>query len=204
MSSALTALPSCLQNCRIKIMQWRVWLISQGIRISENYWLEEYMVWWSSFRYGQCKTQTADYCFHHANDNMTTIVPFVFNPKNNIPQSCSLQVCILHCPNQRFIPFFERTFQGLSRTHFPLFKDSIQCKKESWVYVFFSSSTTSAISTWRSSVFAPFPLGWIKLALKFKDFPAPTAIFKDLQGLEFLFPNSRTFKDYQGACEPGK
>ena len=25
-------------------------------------------------------------------------------------------------------------------------------------------------------------LGWIKLAPKFKDFPAPTAIFKDFQG----------------------
>ena len=34
----------------------------------------------------------------------------------------------------------------------------------------------------------------MKLALKFKDFPAPTAIFKDFQGLEFLFQNSRTFK----------
>ena len=29
------------------------------------------------------------------------------------------------------------------------------------------------------SVVAPFPLGWIKLAPKFKEFPAPTAIFKD-------------------------
>ena len=37
------------------------------------------------------------------------------------------------------------------------------------------------------SVFAPFPLGWIKLAPKFKDFPAPTVIFKDFQGLAFLF-----------------
>ena len=35
------------------------------------------------------------------------------------------------------------------------------------------------------SVFVPFPLGWIKLAQKFKDFPPPTAIFKDFQGLEF-------------------
>ena len=31
------------------------------------------------------------------------------------------------------------------------------------------------------SVFAPFPLDWIK------DFPPPTVIFKDFQGLEFLF-----------------
>ena len=35
-------------------------------------------------------------------------------------------------------------------------------------------------------VFVPFPLGWIKLAPKFKDFPASTEIFKD----------------FQGACEP--
>ena len=37
------------------------------------------------------------------------------------------------------------------------------------------------------SVFAPFPLDRIKLALKFKDFPPLTVIFKDFQGLEFLF-----------------
>ena len=36
-------------------------------------------------------------------------------------------------------------------------------------------------------VFAPFPLDRIKLALKFKDIPPPTVIFKDFQGLEFLF-----------------
>ena len=34
-------------------------------------------------------------------------------------------------------------------------------------------------------MFAHFPLGWIKLAPKFKDLPAPTVIFKDFQGLEF-------------------
>ena len=38
-------------------------------------------------------------------------------------------------------------------------------------------------------------LGWIRWAPKFKDFLAPTAIFKDFQGLEFfLFLNLRTFK----------
>lgn len=43
----------------------------------------------------------------------------------------------------------------------------------------------------RLSVFAPFLLGWIKLAAqKFKDFPPPTAICKDFQGLDF-FKNSR-------------
>ena len=47
----------------------------------------------------------------------------------------------------------------------------------------------------------------MKLATNFKDFPALTALFKDFQCLEFYFENqglSRTFKDFQGACEPGR
>ena len=46
-------------------------------------------------------------------------------------------------------------------------------------------------------MFAPFSLEFnltIKLAPKFKDFPAPTAIFKDFHGLEFFFFNSTTVK----------
>ena len=36
----------------------------------------------------KCWLQTAaDYCFHHANDNVTTIVPFFSNPENNGLQS---------------------------------------------------------------------------------------------------------------------
>ena len=35
---------------------------------------------------GQCKTQTADYFFHHANVNVTTIVPLFSIPKNKSPQ----------------------------------------------------------------------------------------------------------------------
>ena len=44
---------------------------------------------------------------------------------------------------------------------------------------------------------APFSLEFnlaIKLALKFKDLLAPTAIFKDFHGLEFFFLNSTTFR----------
>ena len=41
---------------------------------------------------GQCKTQTVDYCFHYANENVTTIVPLFSNPINSSPQS----VCSLH------------------------------------------------------------------------------------------------------------
>ena len=48
-----------------------------------------------------------------------------------------------------FVPFFfEQKIQGLSRTHFPFFKDSIQCKK----CLEFSSTTTWAILSWRSFV----------------------------------------------------
>ena len=72
-------------------------------------------------------------------------------------------------------PFFNKKFKdfsGLSETPF-------RAKKEPWLYVFFSSSTTWAISSWRSfcacSFYAIENLGWIKLA--------PTAIFKDLQGI---------------------
>jgi len=36
---------------------------------------------------GQCKMQTVDYCFHRANENVTTIVPLFSNPENNSPQS---------------------------------------------------------------------------------------------------------------------
>ena len=36
---------------------------------------------------GQCKTQTVDYYFHHANENETTIVPLFSNPNNNSTQS---------------------------------------------------------------------------------------------------------------------
>ena len=33
-----------------------------------------------NFLNGQCKMQTADYCFHHANEYVTTIVPLFANP----------------------------------------------------------------------------------------------------------------------------
>ena len=74
-----------------------------------------------------------------------------------------------------FVPFFEqknsRTFQDFQRLY------SVQ--KRALSLVFFSSSTTWAISSWRSfcacSFYAIENLGWIKLA--------PTAIFKDFQGI---------------------
>ena len=48
---------------------------------------------------GQCKVQTADYCFQHANEYVTIIVPLFSNPKNNSPQSgCSLQSAFYTAP----------------------------------------------------------------------------------------------------------
>ena len=52
-----------------------------------------------------------------------------------------------------------RTFQGLSRAHFPLLKDSIQCEKQPWVYVFFTSSTTWVILSWMSFCVCSFLFG---------------------------------------------
>ena len=44
-----------------------------------------------------------------------------------------------------FLTINSRTFEGHSRLHFPFFKDSIQCKNEPRVYVFFSSNITWVI-----------------------------------------------------------
>ena len=91
-----------------------------------------------------------------------------------------------------------RTFQGLSRTPFSA--------KKSLKSVFFSSSTTWAISSWRSFCVCPFyaieNLGLIKLAPKFKDFPALTEIFKNFSRPWIFILKSKDFKDLKGACEP--
>ena len=99
-------------------------------------------------------------------------------------------------------PFFEEKVEGLFKdfqgqiSHFSRTPFSAKKSLES---VFFGSSPTWAILSWRSfCVYSFLPLenlkGWIKLVLKFKDFSAPTAII--FQGL------SRTFEDFQGVCEP--
>ena len=35
----------------------------------------------------RCKTETANYCFDHANENMISLVSLFFNPENNTLQS---------------------------------------------------------------------------------------------------------------------
>ena len=78
-----------------------------------------------------------------------------------------------------------RTFQGLSRTHFAFFKDSIQCKKEIWVYVFFSSTTTWAILSWRSFILGTWEFGLDKVST---EIPWLSSTDCNFQGL------SRSFK----------
>ena len=91
-----------------------------------------------------------------------------------------------------------RTLQGLSRTHFAFFKDSIQCKKEIWVYVFFSSTTTWAILSWRSFILGTWESGLDKVSTEiqglsstdynFQGLSRPWTFYFKFQGL------SRTFK----------
>ena len=73
-----------------------------------------------------------------------------------------------------------RTFQGLSRTHFPFFKDSIQCKKEPWVYVFFSSTTTWAILSWRSFILGTWESGLDKVSTEIQGLSSNDCNFQRL------------------------
>ena len=91
-----------------------------------------------------------------------------------------------------------RTFQGLSRTHLPFFKDSIQCRKGPWLYVFFSSTTAWAILSWRSFILGTWESGLDKVSTEiqglsstdcnFQGLSRPWTFYFKFQGL------SRTFK----------
>ena len=91
-----------------------------------------------------------------------------------------------------------RTFQRLPRTHFPFFKDSVQCKKEIWVYVFFSSTTTWAILSWKSFILGTWEFGLDKVSTEiqrlsstdcnFQGLSRPWTFYFKFQGL------SRSFK----------
>ena len=73
-----------------------------------------------------------------------------------------------------------RTLQGLSRTHFAFFKDSIQCKKEIWVYVFFSSTTTWAILSWRSFILGTWESGLDKVSTEIQGLSSTDYNFQGL------------------------
>ena len=126
------------------------------------------------------------FCLH---SNLKAVITY-FLPKGNVWKRVS-----------GFVRFFwtknSRTFQGLSRTHFAFFNDHIQCKTRALSLCLFLVLPHQIILSRRSLCLLLFLCSspWtIKLALKFKDFPVPNAIFKDFQGLEFHL----TFKDFQG------
>ena len=79
-----------------------------------------------------------------------------------------------------FPDFWFISFQGLSRTHFAFFKDSIQCKKEPWVYVFFSSTTTWAILSWRSFILGTWESGLDKVSTEIQGLSSTDCNFQGL------------------------
>ena len=140
----------------------------------------------------------------------------------------------LHWANQSqgSYPFLPKKIKDFSKTFkvtFPIFQGlySVQRRALSLcLFQFFQNMSNFILKVFLCL------LGWIKLAPKFKDFPALAAIFKDFQGLEFLlgslskdvsgqYTSTRSeafyvrrsntsllklfilkFKDFQGACEP--
>ena len=86
---------------------------------------------------------------------------------------------------------FEQKIQGPSRTHFPFFKDSIQCKKEPWVYVFFSSTTTWAILSWRSFILGTWESGLDKVSTEIQGLSSTDCNFQGLKKVRANPVNSR-------------
>ena len=98
-------------------------------------------------------------------------------------------------------PFLNKNFKDFSRmfkdTHFLFFKDSIQCKKEIWVYVFFSSTTTWAILSWRSFILGTWESGLDKVSTEiqglssndcnFQGLSRPWTFYFKFQGLSTTF-----------------
>ena len=73
-----------------------------------------------------------------------------------------------------------RTFQGLSRTHFPFSKDSIQCRKEPWVYIFLSSTTAWAILSWSSFISGTWESGLDKVSTEIQGLSSTDYNFQGL------------------------
>ena len=88
-----------------------------------------------------------------------------------------------------FVPFSEQKIQGVFKhfqghiSHFSRTQFSVKKSLDSvCLFYFFHNMIANIILKVLLCL-----LGWIKLAPKFQYFPAPTAIFKDFQGLECLF-----------------
>ena len=99
-------------------------------------------------------------------------------------------------PTQGSYPFLDktsRTFQGLSTTHFPFFKNSIQCRKEPWVYVFFSSTTAWAILSWRSFILGSWESGLDKVSTEIQGLSSTNCNFQGLSRWVQTLPPPLTF-----------
>ena len=82
-----------------------------------------------------------------------------------------------------FLNFWQtnlKTFQGLSRTYLPFFKDSVQWKREPWIYVFFSSSATWPILSWRSFCVCSFSFGSDKVSTEIQGLSTTDCYFQGL------------------------
>ena len=82
----------------------------------------------------------------------------------------------------RFVPFFEQKIQGLFKDTFPIFQGLHSVQKRAWSLCLFYFIHTISNFILKICLCLLLFLGsspWtIKLAPKFKDFPAPTTIFK--------------------------
>ena len=97
-------------------------------------------------------------------------------------------------------PFLNKKFKDFSRTHFPFFKDSIQCKKRLECMSFFSSvwqqeqweglsARLLLLGTWKSRL--------DKVSTEIQGLSSTHCNFQGLfKALNFHFKNSRTFKDF--------
>ena len=93
-----------------------------------------------------------------------------------------------NCIIQGLNPFLNKKFKGFSRTftHIFHFQGLHSMEKRASMY-FLALPQREQIYPEGLSVFAPFPLGWIKLAPKFTNFPAATSFSRAFKALNFHF-----------------
>ena len=93
-----------------------------------------------------------------------------------------------NCIIQGLNPFLNKKFKDFSRTftHISIFQRLHSVEKRASMY-FLTLPEHEQIYPEGLSVFAPFPLGWIKLAPKFTNFPAVTSFSRTFKALNFYF-----------------
>ena len=100
--------------------------------------------------------------------------------------------------NNRVCTLFGTKTPRTFKDTFRIFKDSIQCKKEPWVYVCFSSTPTWAILSWRSFILGTWESGLDKVSTEIQGLSSTDCNFQGLSRpwtYHFKFQGlSRTFK----------